>query len=201
MRLTLLIFFTVISSTASAQLWRFKKHERLPLLDQAKEAPPLTFPPAAPVAHPRIGNYATARSDFNLEAVEDAVMKEAQHNMRFRIYNLASYNFSDLAQLYAQQNRFSEAKWYFLQSVYISRQQNNYKLTLSNLCKLAMVKALIGDFALAKQDLTEARDLAASKGWLVEIIEIEKKLSFIQHNRYATLHGDRRYADDSEEEN
>jgi hypothetical protein len=144
---------------------------------------------------PRIAAFTLSRSNFSLEAAAVSVMKTAQHNMRFRIYDVASQNFSELAQLYAQQNRFSEAKWYFLQSTFLSRQQNNNKLTIANLCKLAMVKSEIGGFLLAQQDLREARDIAASHGWLTELMDIEKQLSYIQHNRFASLRNDLRYAE------
>lgn len=139
-------------------------------------------------------------SDLALEAMQASLMKTAQHNMRFRVYSEASYNFSDLALLYVKQGRFSEAKWYFLQSMYLARQQNNHKLTFSNLINLAMVKSAIGDFALAQQDLIEARNLATTKGWLIDLIEVEKKLGYIQHSRFATLHN-LRYAEELADEN
>ncbi len=198
MRITLLVLFSSIGLTASAQWWRINKPVavRPVALERAQIHPSNNFIGAAVIPHPRIGTYALSRSDFNLEISENAVMKTAQHNMRFRIYDLASYNFSELAQLYAQQNRFSEAKWYFLQSTYISRQQNNHKLTIANLKRLAAVKAEIGDFVLARQDLMEARDIASSSGWLIEVIDAEKKLNELQHNRYASLRSDRRYAEE-----
>lgn len=185
-----------VSFSASAQWWRLKKHERLPLLEQALPSPPENFVTATPTApHPRIYSYTLCRSDFSLEAEEQLVMKTAQHNMRYRVYNLASYNFSELARLYVQQNRFSEAKWYFLQSCFLSRQLKNDRLTISNLSDLAMVKSEIGDFVLAQQDLLEARDIASAHGWLIELIDVEKKMGYIQHNRFAALHTDTRYAE------
>jgi hypothetical protein len=122
-------------------------------------------------------------------------MKTAQHNMRFRIYDVASVNFSELAQLYAQQNRFSEAKWYFLQSTFLSRQQNNNKLTIANLCKLAMVKLEIGDFILAQQDLLRSPRYC-SRSRLADRTDghTEKQLSAIQHSRFASLRN-MRYAE------
>lgn len=194
MRIILLFFLCSISLNASAQWWRFKKHERLPQLNHAQIHPSKNFI-AVSTPHPRLHSYALLRSDYSLEMEEALVMKEAQHNMRFRIYDVASYKFSDLAQLYVLQNRYSEAKWYFLQSSLLSRQQNNDKLTISNLSKLAMVKLEIGDFVLAQQDLREARDIAASRGWLIEVMEMEKRLGYLQHNRIASLRNDPRYAE------
>jgi len=64
-----------------------------------------------------------------------------------------------------------------------------------------MVKSEIGDFILAQQDLLEARNIAASRGWLIEVIEVEKKLDYIQRNRFASLRRDNRYAELASAEN
>lgn len=196
MRKFLPLLFCVISFSASAQFGLFKKHERLPMLEQAHYLFSVSFVLAPPcIPQPRLHTYALNRSDYSLEAEELFVMRTAQHNMRYRVYKTASYNFSELAQLYVLQNRFSEAKWYFLQSIFLARQLNNDRLTLSNLSQLAMVKSQIGDFVLAQQDLIEARNIASAHGWLIDIIEVEKKLGYIQHNRFASLRADTRYAE------
>lgn len=195
MRIILFVLFCTISLTASAQWWRLKKlPEHPPAIEAVQWHPPQNFV-VTKTPHPVIKTQVLSPGDYRLEVLEAEVMKTAQHNMRFRIYDVASVNFSDLAQLYVQQSRFSEAKWYFLQSTFLARQQNNNRLTVSNLCKLAMVKSEIGDFILAQQDLLEAREIAASHGWLTEVIEAEKKLSYIQHNRFASVKNGMRYAE------
>lgn len=197
MKISLFVLLCTVSFSASAQWSLFKKHERLPLLEKAQLVTSIdhTVAVQTAISPPHIYGYPLCRSDFSLEAEEALVMKTAQHNMRFRQYQAASYNFNDLARLYAQQNRFSEAKWYFLQSCLLSRQFNNDKLTISNLSNLAMVKSSIGDFILAQQDLIEARNMATAHGWLVEILAIEKKLGYIRHNRFASLNTTNRYAE------
>ena len=201
MRIILLFLLCTTTITASAQWWQKKKplEPRPPLLEEVDYHPATNVLAAVPISHPRIHTYALLPSDFNLEANEDLMMKTAQHNMRFRIYNLASYNFAELAQLYVQQNRFSEAKWYFLQSTHLARQQKNDQLVISDLSRLAMVKSAIGDFLLAQQDLTEARNIASSRGWLAEMMEVEKKLNHIQRSRFVSLRDDTRYAELAEE--
>jgi len=201
MRIALVFLLCCFGFRASAQWWSFfKKHERLPQLEKARTVIPPDFINKN-AALTGLRSFMLPPSNYNLELAEARVMKTAQHNMRFRIYDNASYDFNSLAQLYVQQNRFSEAKWYFLQSTMISRQQNNDKLTISNLTKLAMVKSEIGDFILAQQDLLEARNIAASRGWLIEVIEVEKKLDYIQRNRFASLRRDNRYAELASAEN
>lgn len=192
----LLLFFVCIGFGAHAQLLSiFQKHERLPQLNKAFAQHQQLFLSPSGAPRPHIGNYQLALTDYSLENAEQSVMKMAQHNMRFHVYDQASYNFADLAQLFWLQNRFSEAKWYYLQSCLISRQQNNHKLTFLNLCRLGLLKSEIGDFVLAQQDLLEARDIAMAKGWLVEVIEAEKKLALIRQKRIASLRTDMRYAE------
>ncbi len=201
MRFTFLALLCFTSLSASAQFWQTSHHEKLPPLPTARQIARPANVLVYTATVPRIHFHTLARSTFNLEATQASVMKTAQHNMRFRIYDVASYNFSELASLFALQNRLSEAKWYYLQSSLISRQQNNNKLTIDNLMNLALVKLQIGDFTLAQADLLEARDIARSKGWLLDLIEVEKKLAYIQRNRMASLNTAKRYADEVMAEN
>lgn len=195
--LTLLCSIT-ISLSASAQWWhiRLTKPVRLPLIEQVNEKslvaiPVIKYTPRSCWIDP-ISFY--TQSDYALELQEARVMKIAQHNMRFRVYADASYNFSDLAKLYVQQNRLSEAKWYFLQSNNISRQQNDDKHTIENLLALAMIKANMGDVVLAQQDLAEAKQIANTRGYLINVAQIDTEIKYIQENRSSASKTDLRYA-------
>lgn len=197
MRIRLIIFFCLISFSASAQLWEKigfkKKHIILPALPPAKglqfvnnntlklnsiQLQPVVFAP----------------TEFTLEATSKMVMAQAKHNMRFRVYNDASYNFSDLAALYVKLHRWSEAKWYYLQSNNISRQQNDDKHTMANLLGLAGIKATIGDISSAKADLIEARDLSRSLGMQTQTTDIEKQILLLAQNT-STNKPDLKYAE------
>lgn len=189
MRLSLIIFFCAISFSASAQFWTKilpkKKHIVLPYLQQAKGhsfiQPERTSSFAGLDIQPNI--WETCR--YTLESTSKYVMEEAKHNMRFRVYNAASYNFSDLAQLYIKLHRFSEAKWYLLQSNNISRQENDDKHTIANLVSLAAIKSDIGDIPSARADLLEARDMASARGMQAEKVDIEKKILLLVQNSSA----------------
>ncbi|MFD0795303.1 hypothetical protein ACFQZX_16900 [Mucilaginibacter litoreus] len=201
MRYFLLTILCVFSLSASAQWYRldFKKHVRYPQIALPKDKSlqkllaarepfhnqKLTFPPAI-------------LSQYQLELNERVVMRAAQHNMRFRQYYLASYRFSELAQLYVKENRLSEAKWYYLQSNLISRQQNDHQHTISNLISLALIKAELGDQEQAQQDLAEARTLALSNGRAQDVKLIESKIKFIQSNKDWLPKSELRYADAAE---
>jgi hypothetical protein len=192
----ILVFCIATGFSASAQWWKIdlKKHERFPQLAPVKDHS-LKRLPAAKIERGIIRRVTFATADYGLELAEAAVMKTAQHHMRFRVYDEASYDFSQLAELYMQQKRFSEAKWYLLQSNSISRQENDDQHTISNLMDLAIVKASLGDVVLAQQDLSEARQMAWSKKWQDRVTAIDNELKYIQANKSAMLQTEFRYAD------
>ena len=199
MRFTLVIVLVLgLNLSASAQ-WYYKvlsKRERLPLITAPadKSVSRLKMPAFPKVKIPAFYPDAT---DYFLEASEKMIIKQAQHNMSWRIYDQASYNFSDLAKLYIRQKRLSEAKWYLLQSTTLSRRVNDDRHTVTNLMDLALVKADMGDIALARQDLAEACDLASGHGWNDNLSAIEKEVDFIQQNKSAATKAPFRYADDA----
>lgn len=199
MRITLLIICCLFGFSASAQWYRldFKKHVRYPEIEvvNVSSISRINMKPA--VKPVKIQKTVLSRSAYSLEAAENMVMRDAQHNMRFRVYNDASYNFSELAKLYIQQNRYSEAKWYLLQSNIISRQQNDDKHTIDNLIALAMIKSDLGDYNQAQEDLTEARGMAALRGFTTDVATIEKKMTYIKLNKNNAPKTDVRYAENA----
>lgn len=199
MRYLLIILFCAFNLTASAQWWRgdFKKHPRRPLLAMAKNQGIKRIPKAA-VINKQLPMYKMPRTSYSLALSQKAVIKQAQHHMRFREYGLASYDFSELAELYVQENRLSEAKWYYLQSIQISKKQENHQQTIKNLISLAMVKADLGDLAQSQQDLTEARTLASSLGRIADILIIDKKITYVKNNKIWLDKNELRYADNAE---
>lgn len=200
MRFRLIIFLCLISFSASAQFWTKisfkKKHIVLPALPPATGCGFTNVNTTLKLNDLQIQPIVFEVDEFTLEATSKSVMEMAKHNMRFRIYHEASYNFSDLAALYARLRRLSEAKWYYLQSNAISRQENDDTLTIANLIGLADIKVDIGDIASAKADLLEARDLARSRGMLTETADIEKKMLLLAQNTN-TAKPDVKYAEET----
>jgi hypothetical protein len=202
MKFILLIFFAAICTTASAQWYNVsqllkKKVVRPPVIEMVPGRYIARFP-AVKFPSVKIHPIVIDRSEYSLEAAEAVVMKEAQHNMRFRIYNDASYNFTELAHMYVKQNRYSEAKWYLLQSNNISRQENDDKHTIENLIDLATIKANMGDIALAEQDLAEAHDLAQAKGLPQYLETIDLATQYIRQNKQPKQRPALIYADDAQ---
>jgi len=200
MRITFLIICCVFSLSASAQWYRvdllLKKHERFPAIEQCNPSlHSISRIAIKPSFTGKVNKVDFDRSEYSFQAAENIVMRDAQHNMRFRVYNDASYNFSALAKLYIQQNRYSEAKWYLLQSNIISRQQNDDKHTIANLVDLALIKSDLGDYSQAQQDLNEAQDMARARGYNDDLATIEKKMAYIKQNRNNAPKTDARYAE------
>src|SRR5215217_4381907 len=157
MRFYLLIACCAISLNTSAQFW--KKKVRYPAIAQV----PAFVAPSFKFTQVNIAAVALTKFNppmvFDYDKAEQTILKMAKHNMRFRIYQEAGNNFSDLAGLYLIRNRFSEAKWYLLQSNALTHDK---KLKLVNLLMLAGIKTDLGEVALAKTDLQEARAIAAN---------------------------------------
>lgn len=195
MRYFILVFLCALNFTASAQFWQSSpKPVRVDLAPIASHVyndniiltftSPVVTTTELPKKHLQV-----------MDIVEAALLRDAKHNMRFRIYDVASYNFADLAALYIQQNRFSEAKWYLLQSTTLSRKQNNNKLTLSNLLTLAKIKTELGEFALAKADLQEAHEIALAIGLNTDVADINKKINLLANTKPAAVKTETRYAE------
>jgi hypothetical protein len=199
MRIRLVIFFCAISFSASAQFWQKigfkKKHDILPELQLSKNNSISHLSNTLNLNGLHVQPIVLEQCEFSLEIASITVMEMAKHNMRFRVYDEASYNFSDLAQIYIKLHRLSEAKWYLLQSNNISRQENDDKHTISNLINLAAVKVDIGDIPSAKADLQEARDMARAKAMQPETAEIEKKILLLAQNNTTTVRPDVKYAE------
>ncbi|QKJ30906.1 hypothetical protein HQ865_14485 [Mucilaginibacter mali] len=68
--------------------------------------------------------------------------------------------FNNLARVYKDQRKFSQAKWFILQSNTMSRQINDVPNIISSLVVLADIKMAIKDYSLAKGDLEEALTLS-----------------------------------------
>lgn len=199
MRFILLVILCSLSLSVSAQWYKynpFRKHERFPQIAALNDNS-IKKLPVAQVLKTKITDATIERTPYALLLMEASVIKTAQHNMRFRVYNSASYNFSDLAQMYLKQNRLSEAKWYLLQSLQISRQQNDNRHTITNLINLAAVKTGYGDFPQAKQDLIEARSIANSLGLTMDVAAVDKQMRYLEENK-TRLKTEIRYAETSD---
>jgi hypothetical protein len=191
MRFFLLLACCAISLNTSAQFW--KKKVRYPAIEQVDAISMPQFTTSAPAVKSKVLRIQyTLAPVFDFDKMEQAMLKEAKRNMRYREYQQASYKFTDLAGLYLLHNRFSEAKWYLLQSISLS---NDAKLKLSNLLTLAGIKTDLGETSLAKTDLQQARTLANTNGLTADIIEIDKRLLALNNSKPLLIKPELRYSE------
>jgi len=71
-------------------------------------------------------------------------------------------SFDNLATVYRSQKKFSQAKWFILQSNTLSRAKNDVPNIISSLLELALIKTDIKDYKLAMRDLNEALTLSST---------------------------------------
>ncbi|SDF41611.1 hypothetical protein SAMN05216464_117118 [Mucilaginibacter pineti] len=69
-------------------------------------------------------------------------------------------SFNNLSKIYRAQKKYSQAKWFILQSNTISRQRNDVPNIIASLIELSAIKADIKDYNLAMRDLNEALSLS-----------------------------------------
>jgi tetratricopeptide (TPR) repeat protein len=89
---------------------------------------------------------------------------EAIHYSLLALHNYSYYedttgmraSFDDLARVYVAQRKFSEAKWFTLQSNKISRQVKDVPNIISSLVKLSAIKMELKEYKMAMRDLNEA---------------------------------------------
>jgi tetratricopeptide (TPR) repeat protein len=81
--------------------------------------------------------------------------------------------FVNLADMYQLKNRNSEAKWYYLAAIFISKLLVDKKMQVYCLVNLAQVKNAIGDYDLALSDYKEAEQLSVENGYKDMLVKIK----------------------------
>jgi len=188
----LCLLFTL---SAHAQWWKKKTVARLPQLQMAKS----TLFNLTKTQKPGIADVKDdarfERSQFGYEIAEASIMKSLYHTLRFHMYSESVDNFNVLINLYLEQQRYSEAKWYYLQISNLAHQKGDDVNIIASLVGLGTVKAEIGEFAQAKDDLNTAIDFATGKGRLNDVAQIRKKLQLVEYKRGLNIKNDIKYAE------
>jgi hypothetical protein len=84
--------------------------------------------------------------------------------------------FMALAGVYVNQKKYSQAKWYYIQSNTSAKKGNNNKGQVLSLIQLAQVKRAIGDNTLAIQDLKQAEKIAVKYKFKTSLPEIRSNI-------------------------
>ena len=124
-------------------------------------------------------------NDFAAKSLKKGSSKTAEHMLLKRSIplslrygtNESDYDcFMALANIYVGQKKYSQAKWYFIQSNESAKKGNYSKGEILSLMRLAYVKRLIGDNTLALQDLKLAEKIAAKTKHKTYLTQIRKTI-------------------------
>lgn len=109
----------------------------------------------------------------------DYVLKAIHINSQDGDYYAVRTNFDVLSQAYFIQKKYTQAKWFNLQSNNISRDLHDVPRIIYSLQQMATIKSAIKDYTLAHQDLDEAMTLAKNTYNLILQIEIEHSMAVL----------------------
>jgi tetratricopeptide (TPR) repeat protein len=115
---------------------------------------------------------------------------EAIHYTMLALHNYSYYtdsigirtSFDDLAKVYSSQKKFSQAKWFILQSNSISRIKKDVPNLISSLIRLATVKMELKEYKMAMRDLNEALSLSVKNKIPTLEAQVQQNYSYL-YNR------------------
>ena len=82
-------------------------------------------------------------------------------------------SFQSLAKIYYAQQKFSEAKWFFIQAQTLAAKLEDKEALISAHIQLAAVKNALGEHEMALEDYRKAESLAMENHYQVKLIEIK----------------------------
>ena len=128
-------------------------------------------------------------SSADLSKAIDHIMTGLHIYSKFRDSVGLRETFDNLGMVYHLQKKYTQAKWFILQSNEISREKRDTTNIIASLLTLSSVKQDIKDFSLAKRDLDEALSLAKTLPRIDQQVNVQKALA-----QYFTKKGDTRQA-------
>ncbi len=119
-----------------------------------------------------------SRTKGSLKAAEETLLtKSIPLSIRYG-NDRTNYNcFMALATCYADQKKYTPAKWYFIQSNISAKKAGYARGEVLSLIQLAKLKRLIGDDQLALDDFREAEKLAERINFKSELPGIRKNIA------------------------
>ncbi|WP_419801839.1 hypothetical protein [Mucilaginibacter sp.] len=196
MKILYTVFITLFSLNASAQFFtRLFSHKKPPPLPAAFFIAPKQGSPALIYsASFNTFSHDLGRSRYSIYAEEAFIMHDLKQSARYG-QTAMRIAFDNLADFYLRQNRFSEAKWYLLRSNAISRNQKSYEHIIGSLLVLAEIKADLGDYKQADEDLAEARAIAVLHTSTPGLQLIEQRVNQIKLQKETGLKIQNQYSD------
>jgi tetratricopeptide (TPR) repeat protein len=118
-------------------------------------------------------------SQKNFTEAESLVLRKAlplyYYGLKDKTGTIRCYD--QLADTYHQQKKFTQAKWFYIQSNMLARKINNPLEIVNSLINLAHVKMSIGDYQLALLDYKEAEQLSVKNRYTNKLIELKSDLA------------------------
>ncbi|MDP3468040.1 MAG: tetratricopeptide repeat protein [Daejeonella sp.] len=118
-------------------------------------------------------------SQRNYSEAETLVLRKAlplyYYGLKDKAGTIRCYD--QLADNYHRQKKFTEAKWFYIQSNMLARKINSPSGIVNSLINLAHVKMSIGDYQLALLDYKEAEQLSVKNKFTNKLIEIKSDLA------------------------
>ncbi|RZA00757.1 MAG: hypothetical protein EOP47_13075 [Sphingobacteriaceae bacterium] len=99
------------------------------------------------------------KTNYQNEAINYTIMAMRNYSKYYDTVGMRN-SFDNLVKVYRAQKKFSQAKWFILQSNTLSRAIHDVPNIISSLLQLAAIKADIKDYSLAMRDLNEALKLS-----------------------------------------
>jgi tetratricopeptide (TPR) repeat protein len=118
-------------------------------------------------------------SQNNFKDAESLIMLKALPLLYYKLNDKigAIKCYDQLAFIYERQKRFSEAKWFYIQSNLLAQKIGHSESIVNSLINLAHVKMAIGDSQLALEDIKEAERISVKNQYKYQLIEIKKDLN------------------------
>ena len=100
------------------------------------------------------------KTNYQNEAISYTLMAMRNYSKYYDTVGMRN-SFDNLVKVYRAQRKFSQAKWFVLQSNTLSRAIHDVPNIISSLLQLAAIKTEIKDYSLAMRDLNEALKLTS----------------------------------------
>jgi tetratricopeptide (TPR) repeat protein len=91
-------------------------------------------------------------------------------------------SFDNLAKVYHAQRKYTQAKWFILQSNTLSRDKKDSLNIIASLIELASIKSAINDYSLAMRDLNEALNISSKNHYPQQESEVQLNYALLYNN-------------------
>ncbi|MEO8886872.1 MAG: hypothetical protein ABI367_12460 [Mucilaginibacter sp.] len=144
----------------------------------------------------KAGIYAQIAAQYlNFDTIKSKKTKASYQNEAINytmlaLHGYSKYNdtlgmrtcFNNLTKVYRSQKKYSQAKWFVLQSNTISRTINDKPNIIASLIELAGIKMDIKDYSLAMRDLNEALKLSVDNHYASTEAKVQENYA-LYYNR------------------